>query len=304
LEIGKKEFFNIFKVNFDYEIVDTLIGKAIKMSSYDAFIYAYITGSGYLDNPFFQFKPKGLMDIFYNSLHYDFVTGLFDHTTINNTPYILSQSKPNLFIEDKYIVPVEFENESKLHEELEKYINIFEEAGLNHENIIIQRIELRKKGNGMEPFMEYLSSEYFKRHNYIVETQIPLSHRDGSPDFGGYLVSALDKKNILRSYFNGGFSIIELSMIRNFPNSKFSLFNNYDNSDDNELIVGEAKTSTFYMASQLEKYINTGFFNSAYEIHPNKVKPSKDFFGLLSINKNYKIFVNEPIDTYKLFSTH
>jgi len=54
-------------------------------------------------------------------------------------------------------------------------------------------------------------------------------------------------------------------------------------------IVGEAKTSTTIMKTQLLKYAATGFFNSAIEIHPNKSKPSLPEFNLINIDKNYKI---------------
>ena len=51
MEIYKQDYFKIFQTNFEYELVDTPLGRAVKMPSRDAFIYSAITGSGYLENP-------------------------------------------------------------------------------------------------------------------------------------------------------------------------------------------------------------------------------------------------------------
>ena len=68
MEIYTKDFFNIFKANFDFEIVETEMGLAVKMPAKEAFIYSSITGAGYFENPIYPFTPKGLMKLFYNAL--------------------------------------------------------------------------------------------------------------------------------------------------------------------------------------------------------------------------------------------
>ena len=93
MEIDAKKFIQIMSSNFDLEIVETKIGKGIKMDCFRAFIYSTVTGSGYLDNPVFPFTPKGLMKLFYNAFDYKFVTGIFDNTSLKNTPYLLSKAK-------------------------------------------------------------------------------------------------------------------------------------------------------------------------------------------------------------------
>ena len=112
---------------------------------------------------------------------------IFDNLDLRNTPYIIGQAKPEIFNGDKYIVPFELNSDKELTDRLEK---IYEKIQ-NPMNYLIQRIEISKKGNGMEPLFEYLASEYFKRKGYIVETQIPLAHSIGSPDFGGYYVEKI-----------------------------------------------------------------------------------------------------------------
>ena len=57
------------------------------------------------------------------------------------------------------------------------------------------------------------------------------------------------------------------------------------------IIVGEAKTATTIMASQLEKYLKTGLFRKGYEMHPDKPYPTKNCFGLFNINNNFGLII-------------
>ena len=275
MEINAKEFIKIMSKNFGYKIVGTSIGQGIIVDPFNAFIYSTVTGAGYLDDPLYQFTPKGLMKLFYNALDYKFVTGIFDNTTLKNTPYIIAQSKKYLFEGNKIIIPVEFDSEMQLQKKLKKFLVDLKEPSTNY---IIQRIEKSKKGNGMEPFMEYLACEVMRKDDYIVENQIPLSHSTGSPDFGGY------KLKILPSY--NKIHLIELSLIRLGWDIKVSSQNK-----NQYFIVGEAKTSTTQMKTQIEKYIKTKFFNECYEIHPSKSSPSDEKFGLITIDTNSDIHV-------------
>ncbi len=281
MEIDSKKFLKIMKTNFGLELVETSLGQGVKMDPYNAFIYSLITGSGYLDNPLFPFTPKGLTKLFYNAFDYKFVTGLFDNLNLKNTPYNLSLAKEYLFHGAKIIIPVEFNSEAELQTKLIKFCK----DNKNCTNYIIQRIESSKKGNGMEPFMEYLTCEYFRKKNYLVENQIPLSHKQGSPDFGGYMLKEiLSKENGLSNIY-----LIELAMLR----IRKSLTKKPAKIDQNLLIVGEAKTSTTSMASQLNKYLNTKLFDKGFEIHPNKKYPSENTFGLFTLNENLAFNVIE-----------
>lgn len=285
MEIYSKEFYKIFEKNFDYPIVNTPLGRAIKMPARDAFIYSFVTGAGYLDNPIYQFSPKGLMKLFYNAFNYKFVTGIFDNATLKNTPYLFSKIKPFLFNSDKFVIPFEVDSESDFQNLISEKFKTLE----NPENYIIQKIEISKKGNGMEPFMEYITAEYFKNIGYIVENQIPLAHSIGSPDFGGYKIENFLNALSINGLLGGGFHIIELSLIRlNYGKNKIS------NLSGDSLIVGEAKTSTRQMKTQLEKYLKTDLFSEGYEIHPEKNIPFKDYFGLVTFNKDFSIKVLPP----------
>ena len=284
MEINSKEFVEIMHKNFGYTIVKTKLGLGIEMDPFNSFIFSLVTGAGYLDDPLYLFTPKGLMKMFYNALDYKFVTGLFDNTTLKNTPYLIAQSKNYLFNSNKIIVPVEFESEIELQGKLKNFISQISEPSTRY---IIQRIEKSKKGNGMEPFMEYLACEIMKKGEFIVENQIPLSHTTGSPDFGGYKIDASIHFNKIH--------LIELSLIRLGRNVKPSAINNHP-----YCIVGEAKTSTTQMKKQIEKYIKTKFFNECFEIHPSKSNPSDSRFGLITIGTDFKVKVIQRNSPAKL----
>jgi hypothetical protein len=285
MEINSKDFIKIMNKNFGYDIVDTDIGKGIKIDKFNGFVYSSVTGAGYLDDYQYLFTPKGLMKLFYNALNYKFVTGLFDNTTLKNTPYIISRSKKYLFENDKIIIPVEFTTETELQSKLKRFISNISEPSTN---FIIQRIEKSKNGNGMEPFMEYLACEAVKTDGLIVENQIPLSQSSGSPDFGGYRVGT-------ESHFKN-IHLIELSLIRLGWDVK-----HFRNNEKDYCVVGEAKTSTIQMKKQLDKYIKTKFFNDGFEIHPSKTISSDPKYGLITIDKNYSIKVIKKRSSETLF---
>lgn len=291
MELGHKEVISIFQSNFNYPIVDTKLGKGVIMPPNEAFIFCNITGAGYLENPIYPYTPKGLLKIFYNAFDYKFVTGIFENSRLNHTPYFISKLKPHIFKGDKIIIPVEFESEQELVGKLENYI----EEEKNTTDYIILRIEKRKKGNGMEAFMEFLVTSYFKNIGYIVENQIPLAYSLGSPDFGGYKLRETFESINNNFIFNStGLHLIELSMLR------LGLEKKILKSESSDLaIVGEAKTSTPNMKGQLIKYLDSGLFNMGFEIHPSKEKPILDTFGLFGIDPlTYKIRFTPPSNSY------
>jgi hypothetical protein len=286
MELSKGNIINIFKNNFKCEVIETGLGKGFKLSPYQAFIFCSITGSGYLDNPIMPFTPKGLLKVFYNAMHYNFVTGLFDNTNLKHTPYSLNQVYPFLFSDNyKVIIPIEFNSDIELQDLLFDKISTIS----NPTQYIIMRVETSKKGNGLEPFMEYLANTYFVNKGFICENQIPLSHTLGSPDFGGYGIPEVLK--VLSKYgvhFNG-LNIIELAMLR-FNKNNIAANNVF--SDD--LIVGEAKTSTTIMEKQLNKYLASKLFNYGIEIHPSKANASNDSLGLLNIDVRSYLKYTKP----------
>jgi hypothetical protein len=156
-------------------------------------------------------------------------------------------------------------------------------------NLILFRVDVSKKGFGLEPFMEYLSCKYFTRLGYVTENQIPLSHTLGSPDFGGYAIEKIQDLVGGSGLLSRGFNVLELAMLRIFPISGFVT----NTKSQTQLIVGEAKTSTTIMEAQLRKYLSSGYFNFGIEIHPTKEKPSNPTFGLLRL-QDFNLVYDEP----------
>jgi hypothetical protein len=276
MEIYSRDFFKIAQANLTYSVIDSPLGKAIQMPAVDAFIYSSVTGAGYLENPVYPFTPKGLLKIFYSALQYKFVTGIFDNNSLRNTPLLLEKARPYLFKGLKNILPIEFQDEITLGTKLNELY-----AGVpNPEDYIIQRIEAQKNGNGMEPFMEYMAAEYYKRQGFIVETQIPLAHSTGSPDFGGYKLAETIDYLSQELGLSRGFHLIELSLLpwlnkKSFLGAK---------KQARQIVVGEAKTSVTSMQVQISKYLKTGFFNYGIEISPILANPTADYLGLLTLD--------------------
>lgn len=121
-ELGRNEVISILHQNFGYPVIDTCIGTAIEIDPYNAFLYTVVTGASYLDNPIFPFTPKGNLKLFYNAFDYKFVTGIFDNTSLRQTPYYMSLGKPYIIRGAKFIVPVEFEREEALFRQQEDFI--------------------------------------------------------------------------------------------------------------------------------------------------------------------------------------
>ena len=285
MEIDSRKVIEILSKNFKYPIVKTALGDGVQVDCRTAFLYSLVTGAGYLDNPLYPFTVKGLMKVFYNAMDYRLVTGLFDNTTLKNTPYILSKAKPYLFDNDKTIIPIEFKTEIELQSKLIEFVKLESQPT----DFLIQRIECSKKGNGMEPFMEYLACEVMKNRGYIVENQIPLSHSAGSPDFGGYSLS----QGVPQCLNN--IHLVELSLLRLGFEIKES-----GGRLKAQTIVGEAKTGSLEMKRQLDKYLATHLFDEGFEIHPSKKKPSSPYVGLVTIDARMmvKVIVRQEVKKF------
>ena len=106
MELNKRTITKIFEENFAFPLVDTIIGKAIKMDAISAFHFANITGAGYLDDPTYPFSPKGVLKILRSAFQYNIVTGIFDRHNLYYSPTELMDMKPYLFSGDKYLVLV------------------------------------------------------------------------------------------------------------------------------------------------------------------------------------------------------
>ena len=104
LELNRDSILKIFSRNFSFPIVDTPVGEAVSMPPIQAFLFANITGAGYLDEDCFPFTPKGMLKILREAFNYNFVTGIFDRHNLYWSPGELIKTKPYLFEGNKYII--------------------------------------------------------------------------------------------------------------------------------------------------------------------------------------------------------
>lgn len=88
--------------------------------------------------------------------------------------------------------------------------------------------------------------------------------------------------------------MIELALIRNFKQGSRGVSDHVTR----DFIVGEAKTGNLIMTKQLEKYLNTGLFDQGFEIHPAKARPSKDYFGMVSLDADLRTKITLPAIKY------
>lgn len=290
MDLDNNNVIKILSKNFGFSIANhAVFGKAIKMSALDAFIYSSITGHPYLCNLTGGFSPNGLMQVFNQANSYNIVSGMFDRTgRFRYTPLLLSKEYPFLANQDKYILPIEYDKHSEYEAKLKEIYNSLKKEGYNPANYIICSIKKSTKGYGMEPFCEYVVSEYFRRRGYLAETQIPFYYNGGTPDFAAYdfpEVSAIFKKNKL---IISGATLIELATFRLFRKDVRMMAAKHEQ----EAIVGEAKTSSKEAIKQIQKYLGKKIFNRAYEIIPHKAKP-EIICGLITFDESGEIIVYE-----------
>ena len=280
--LNESDVINILVNNNFGELIQTPVGSAISVDSYEGFLYSYITGSRYLDNPRFGFTPRGHLLLFNRLLSTEVVRGIFDNGHLKNSPRLMSINPNRTFLLDnqkKYIVPVAYAKETEFTAVKEQMYQLLVSHQINPSNFIIQAINSSVKGHSLEPFMEYLCCKLFSNKGYITDNQITLTANTGTPDVGFFRFHNIN--------FFRGLIFLELAMSFLRPEN----LNVIEQLLPSTHIVGEVKTSTFQMKSQLDKYLETGLFNSAYEVHPFKMKSSADYLGLINIDDNYHIQV-------------
>jgi hypothetical protein len=275
-EMDEKDIIEILSSNFDFNVVESPVGKSIEINPYLGFLYSHVTGSGYFEDTSWQFSCKSLTRIFNSAESYNFVTGIYDGVEIESSPLEMYKRRPYLFNDKKRVLPVSFSNRRELNQKLEKYK---EKLGEDSKNYIIQEVDLSKEGNGLEHFLEFLFTMKMREKGYNVENQVPLGHSQGTPDAACFGMPNIDL---------GGVFFLELSMLRVGHEPDF-----IEKKTEFNTIVGEAKTSTDLMSNQIEKYLDTGYFDIGYEVHPRKKIQDKSKFGLFTLD-NQEISIKQP----------
>jgi len=301
MELNAQNSMNILNKNFDFKIInDDVIGPVLLMPPKEAYLYTAVAGSFYLNDPNFQFRPRGLYPLFYHANAYNLVTGLmtFDKNKLSffNSPLIHKEKYPFIVTGQKYVIFKDIKNSSDVSHR-EKLFQTLKKAGKDTSNYILTEIRKDVKGYGMEPFCEYVACKYFSNKGYIVENQIPLFYDVGTPDFSAFLIPEVAESLIADHFMGCGAFLLELASLRVFGKHTTSKINyNYDQ----DLVVGEAKTCT--KKTQIQKYIDTQLYNKCFEIVPDK-KLAEKHSGLISFDKSHSLILKDSpklkIDTKK-----
>lgn len=290
MKLDKENVIRILNRNFGFKVIDNPVaGKVVGISALDAYLYSSITGHPYLSNPNGGFSPNGLTQVFNQANSYNLVSGMFDRMgRFKYTPLLLSRDYPFLTDPEKFIVPLEYGKHSEYETKRKALYKNLKEQGLNPANFIICTIKKSTSGYGMEPFCEYVTSEYFRRRGYLTETQIPFYYNGGTPDFAAY--DFPDVLNVLRNHklITHGTTMIELATLRLFKGKRPKS----SESKSTEALVGEAKTSSLEAINQIKKYLGKKIFNRAYEIIPHKAKPEL-ICGLITFSEAGDILIYE-----------
>jgi hypothetical protein len=294
VRLNKDNVLKILHRNFGFKIVNNPVaGDVIKLSARDAYLYSSITGHPYLCNLTGGFSPNGLMQVFNQANSYNMVSGMFDRTgRFKYTPLLLSKEYPFITETEKFIIPLEYSKHSEYEAKRRLLFERLKKKGFNPSDFIICTIKKGTSGYGMEPFCEYVTSEYFRRRGYLTETQIPFYYNGGTPDFAAYdfpeVLDILRKKDLI----SAGATLIELATFRLFKSRE----SEPQTSKEAEAIVGEAKTSSREAIKQIRKYLGKKIFNRAYEIIPHKNKPEV-ICGLITFNEVGDIVIYEAKET-------
>lgn len=290
MRLDGRNVIKILNKNFGFQIQDNPVaGEVIKVSGLDAYLYSSITGHPYLCNSSGGFSPNGLMQVFNQANSYNAVSGMFDRAGhFKYTPLLLSRDYPFISGSEKYIVPLEYDKHSEYESKRKALYEKLRKGNLDPSDFIICTIKKSTSGYGMEPFCEYVTSEYFRRKGYLTETQIPFYYNGGTPDFAAYdypeVMSVLRKNGLIFS----GATLVELATFRLFGSNKSKIAK----SNEAEAIVGEAKTSSMEAIKQIQKYLGKRIFNKAYEIIPHKDK-SEVICGLITFSDAGEIVIFE-----------
>lgn len=287
--------------NLGYELVDTAVGTAIVMEPGNAFVFSAISGASYLDDSQFPFTAKGLTKLFNAAFSTKPVWGLLDGQSLGYTPKNISETRPYIFDGPKHVVPVDTLNEDMARTWQEQTRGKLKKP----EHCMLFRIETWKKGNGMEPLLEYLACHRFRDMGFLVETQVPLSATTGSPDF--LAIRDDDLFDAISKYFREPFlgcHLIELAMfcIANIEYSPWPGSADRSLPSSIQTVVGEAKVGGSNPVMQLEKYLSTRMFSQQLALLDRSPSLQKDILPTLFVSSEDNVVVknlDKSLSTYR-----
>ena len=278
-EIDAEMFLEIMRVNTDFELVETPLGICVEMDWVNAFCFAYCTDSTYLDCHIYPFTPgRNLLQLTNQALSINITGGnVFDGESVKFSPLKWSEGdKQYIFQGTKFVLPVETKTQAEIKAIRENWIHELNNyPEINSTDFVLMHIDSKKKGNGMEKFLEYLTCYHFRERGWVVDNQLTIRHDVGTPDFTAFKDDGCE----------GGYFLVELLL--EFAGHRI----NQVHRNIVRSIVGEAKTGSMMFEDQLDKYLNTGYFNNGFGLLPQHKELARGDIGLVSINDDYNLVV-------------
>ncbi len=258
--------------------------RAFEISAYDAFIFSTITGSQYLDHCDFPFTSKGLMKLFQSNLSSKMVTGLWAGTIPHYSPRNLIKDRPFLAEGIKYLLPIAFQSETEFRREIEKVAELQLVPG----QILVHRIESSKEGCGQESLLEYLACEYFRSNGYLVDNQIPLAQKFGSPDWMAISPACFSTdKGIFAGRYLFEYGMNSIQGWR--PNETAKIVEPLDRN----MLVGEVKVENVKPKKQVEKYLASGIFSHAVITSTDSLSSKLPEYDSFFFDSNWKTIFSQ-----------
>lgn len=261
-------------------------GEVVTLSSREALVFAAQAGGLYVFADGRTFAPKDLLKFFNSASSFEPIWGVCDGPHIANSPNIWAQEHKSLPSGEKYLMPVELNDEQDMARTIAKIMRNPKLA----DNTIIFRIESWKKGAGAEPFLEYAASRVFRDLGRFVDTQVTLSATEGTPD-----VVACDLPNQLQLVINSrpeiqsGVALIELAALGfdhgRIASLKEDHFTGLQKHFGEGVIAMEAKTGSASASNQIQKYLLTNLFSGVIELRDVPKPADSKAIGVLQLSE-------------------
>ena len=299
-----------------FEKIDTEKGSFIKLPLLDAIRFSLIQGSCFLNNCVGT-TLKGRSEVFIHRAIFQndsliYTPGLFGrdingHICEGNSLFSINKKFPEIFKgKHKYIYPVQLKKDERSNQE-QQYFEIFSKLYLetkkdyfNPTNILLFKIS--DNGSNLEPFFEYLTSNYFHKLGYVTENQVPWFQQKynsngkmingGIPDFSSFhftFLTQLSKEGL----FSEGMPMEEFGLLFlngiSKPNNKVYEY---------DLKIGEVKvnkSSKPQILKQLSQYNQTRLPDELFGIIPDEVI-GFDNFGLMNFIDGLKFYPKRAKD--------
>lgn len=294
MKYNKSFFTNILQNELGYEEVTFSFCHATKMSPIDAFRYAVISNSGYLDLSQVENRliiRRDFFRIFNQAEQESIQNGIFDRVTaeFNFTPNKFFKKYPRIIENNKYIIFLEYNPKLKIGEPpyyplLRSLVDKIESSGLEPLDFIVTLIPSNNNPKDLESFFEYVINEKYRRMGYLTDSQLPFYYGIGTPDAAIYNFSRF-RDSLFKNIGICGGSIIDLMCL------KYQVRENCNATDVDDSVVFEIKTGSLD-GSQIKKYLGMRIFKRGYEVIPHKSTKS-DYAGLIHYNESGIEFIED-----------